>query len=192
MQQNRKIRTFPSDIISWTPGANLNIIGNLVDIFDDINTGLLSGDGVSVVIDEITIKLHLTQIASNETFVIIPFIAQTAGTLTTTSGLANDQITEVIDGVCDDEFGLELLHNDFIMSRVGERDFDSDTHHQVLSYSTKVPKRLLNLINKEQQTERLQNIYFGLHLVAHQNVSIAGNIWRQYKYRERIKGITIR
>ena len=189
--QNIRTRVTLVTLVNITPGANLNCIQNSIDIFSILNSSLLSGDGQKVMLKEISVNMEFQMLdeVNLSKLAVIPFIVQTAGTFTSTQNLANSSLEELLDTCIDDEFGLYLLR-DIVFSKVKLRDQSADYAQANVRLTFKVPKHLLALINKEQQTERLQDLYIGFYLVPSGNNAVRTAVVAFYKYGLTSKGIT--
>jgi ribosomal protein S25 len=119
---------------------------------------------------------------------------QTNGTVTDTVDRAEAVVDKILDAAIDDVFGYQLLSN-FKLSKTMPIDsgYSTSTSNTMVEMSVILPPNLLGLINKEVETERLQNLY--IVLVGSFNVNNqAINIFKSFEvdYTNVRKTITLR
>jgi hypothetical protein len=170
-------------------GANLAFTENVFSLLSKAES--LVGDGEKPRITSwiITIRMILDE-AVLDIFTCQPVAVQTAGTFTDTVNLTPGDIDSLLDSSVDDEFGFQTL-GDMRVSKFG----CNDGNYTRIETRVVLPKNILNLINKEVSTERLQDLLFGL--VGFQASDPASalltiKIVNEIHYSVLRKGITIR
>lgn len=163
-----------------------------VYIVEDLTTILegLSTDGVKPIVKKIRFLMHAYSTTATNHPVICYGIVQTAGTITDTVNLNEENaISTNLASCIDDEFGFQLV-NQPKGSKLAPND--GATHTMEIIQNLDVPQNVINLLNKEVNTERLQ----GLNLVAYGvQLQTGTTVLRPTMYIEwieRSKGITIR
>jgi hypothetical protein len=167
-----------------TPGANLGFAENFSSLsgLPDI----LLEDGKRAYLKRIRFFLRCE---STGPFGIIPVAVQTAGTFADTANLADQEVQDLLDGAIDDTFGFEPLADFFVAKRMAP---DANNMDWVVERSFEVPRHLLNLKNKEGETERLQEIYLGVVGQTRTNVDITFYIGRIAEFTAINRSIAIR
>ena len=132
--------------------------------------------------------------ANTSLWAVIPVIVQTDGTFTSTTDLATSEINSALDSAINDVFGFQKLQNVRVCKVINVTDDGGVGWNQEVQINMDLPRNILNLLNKQNQTERLQDIYLGL-LMKNGNdaaavVTTAGFV--EYIYEEKAKSITIR
>jgi hypothetical protein len=99
-------------------------------------------------------------------------------------------IAELIEAGCDDDFGFhklgslrtsKLLPTGTLATKFG------------FEFSIDIPQHIVQLLNKEANTERLQDIYLGLAGIGSDNSdSLTHEVFSEITFTTRSKGITIR
>jgi hypothetical protein len=104
------------------------------------------------------VQCHQT---TNETnpFIVQPVVVQTNGTWTASANLAIEGPETVLTSSIDDVFGSEVLadifsHRSPISAATGGG--------QAVNRTLVIPQHVVDIINKEVETERLQNIFLGV------------------------------
>ena len=168
----------------FTPGAGDAFAQNNLNFTTYVEA--LAGEGAKAHIKSITLFVRAyTALAG--TFVIQPVIVQTAGTFTDTVGIAQAEISEILDAAIDDEFGFQEIGqpNGRKMLPI-IATYDKGFERNII-----IPQNIINLLNKETSTERLQSIYFGV-VGQGQSSPITMSVGLAIKFRLVDKGITIR
>jgi hypothetical protein len=171
------------------PGGNLGFIENLVDLSSHMET-LASEDAQKVIIKDITIWLR-THNLTNVCYFIVPMIVQTAGTFTDTVDIADRIISTILAAAVDDECGYQLLGT----PRVAKPIFGNGAAavpSWIIDTRIVIPKNIINLLNKQVSTERLQELLVGYYGAAITNNEIYVDGVMEISYLISDKGITIR
>lgn len=136
----------------------------------------------------------LVQLYSYGAFNVTPAVVQTAGTLTEGLAASNlSKINELLDDRIDDDLGYQILSQTRqgipVMSVWNGASF---FYHYRCSLIIDIPKKIINLLNKESQTERLQELLCVLcvQLTASQTLYIQKT--EVIEFIETAKTITIR
>jgi hypothetical protein len=99
----------------------------------------------------------------------------------------------MLDGGIDDEFGFQIVGTPKVSRVKNVSDDNGIETHQVLEFTISLPKNIINLLNKESNTERLQSLIFGIvGLCSDAQGSISLTGFYEIDFIERRKGITIR
>ena len=132
---------------------------NLIDLSAIVDTiGALNGAKINVK----KIRIHL-RIYSEETFIYQPLVVQTAGAWTADVTSANYIVDKILDENIDDVFGYQPLTDTKVSRRVPTDVQTDDTGRITGSEITiELPGSILQILNKEAETERLQNLLFGV------------------------------
>jgi hypothetical protein len=116
-------------------------------------------DGAKVQIKNI--RFHM-RFYSNEEFAVQLALVQTAGAWTTTDDLDIAIVDAILNSCIDDVFGSYLLNQMQYSKRVPSDDMTAAApQSQGLYITAQLPQHLIQLINKEVETERLQELKFG-------------------------------
>lgn len=196
MVNNNNLRLFIFKITPDTivPGANLGFGDELVDL-TDIPENFLGSDTNHPIIKGMKVYTRIN--STNETnpkhFSVWPCIVQTAGTFTDTVNSAEREVASIVNGCVDDEFGL-LPCGGNRMSKLKNMSDDSGLNFTTcIETQFDIPRNIINLLNKEVNTERLQKLKLALVGVAEsatQTLFVSVHI--AITYISRMKGITIR
>lgn len=157
-QQKRKHFAFYLDTIDGSTAyySGAEEIANLHTLMEAIN----SGDGSKIKITQM--KIHL-RVYSDEPFAIAPLIVQSAGTFSEVKDVADNIVDIVLDAAVDDMYGSQMLGPTSVARRTPVNDPTSSP--QTMTFAIEVtrllPGNLLNIINKELETERLQSMRLG-------------------------------
>jgi hypothetical protein len=138
------------------PGANggfTELVRNTA--LQNIIESIRSEDGIHMDVKTMTFNLR---IYSEEPFLVVPVLIQTAGTVTETDDQTASVIGELIAATCDDVFGYDRLGPAKSARRVPTADNDD----YGLEISIPLPNYALQILNKETETERLQNLYIAI------------------------------
>lgn len=174
-------------------GANRGFGNSLINL-NTLMESLVADGKVSKVFN---LRFHIRALGQTAecSFALIPLIVQTNGTFTDTVNLSNREISAVLDQCIDDEFGLQKI-GDFRVSKVipiaddaagggVKRLFGSE-------FTVQVPRNIVNLLNKETSTERLQSLHFAIVGSTNPTQSISVETFYEVTFVEKTKGITIR
>ena len=184
MQNTRKRYLGKLTQKTLTVGANLGFsesVSNLSTLLESLGT-----DGMSPKVNRIKFFARARHESSLDHFMIQPMIVQTAGTFTDDASTALRIIDEMLASTIDDEFGYQNIGDPRVSKAPSGDEF------QFCNVDFEIPKNIINLMNKQVNTERLQEILLGLC----GNATTAGDIIIDYFYVIDYtlvgKGITIR
>jgi hypothetical protein len=173
---------------STTAGTNKGYTQNLVNLHDLIE-GIKSGDGIQIRISSIAIDLRIVAANDDYHFIIQPVMVQTAGTWTDTADLSQRVVGEMLDASIDDVFGFQLIGE----AKTARRLFPVANMIHGFEIRIMVPTNIVQLLNKETETERLQNVLFGVVGVCLTSSDIVAHYYTaRVRYTEERKSITIR
>jgi len=152
---------------SVTPTTDLGFVENLANLHDLLET-IRSEDGNQILASKIRISYRLYEpeealVAQAQGYMVVPVAVQTAGTITDTVNLAiPSNIGTMLNTATDDVFGYQLLKKPADVSRTRAGPGNTGDSLFTVESSVEVPGNLLFILNKETETERLQNIFFCL------------------------------
>jgi hypothetical protein len=90
-------------------------------------------------------------------------VVQTTGTWTDTVDINQYIIDKILDSCIDDVFGYQLLGDKSVSRRVPTNAATSATGLEfAVQRCVEIPGNLLQILNKESETERLQSLFFGV------------------------------
>jgi hypothetical protein len=148
----QRLGTLEHDALS--SGVSKYLLVRVLDLTGEVEN--LGVDGMSAKVKKFVIPwaFHCPDAFFNGSLVWV----QTAGTITQAGNIGYEEIDQIIAAQCDDEFGFEIARN--ISARfIPHNDFDANIMYYGVSGQTVVPQRILNLLNKETQTERSQSTF---------------------------------
>jgi hypothetical protein len=186
-KNNRYVLIRAPTTLSITQTSDKGFVELIQDLHAMVET--ISGtDGVQIKVDSVTIGVRLDE-DSDDSFTVLPVVVQTAGNLTSQTDLASSKISELINSSCDDVFGYYALGN----VRISRSHPTIGTNSQKVETTVQLPQHLVNLLNKETETERLQSLIVALVGKTFQNnVNLEGQCWIVVEYHEFRKNIVIR
>lgn len=142
------------DSNSITCSSNYGFFENIEDLTALLES-IASDDAKKVKVSRIRCTLRIYSTTVEENFSILPVIVQTNGTLADGVNLGSNNVSDFIDTQCNDEFGFQEIGN----MRVAKHMPDATTAHLwVVETAFDIPKNIINILNKEHQTERLQSL----------------------------------
>lgn len=148
-------------------------------------------DGKQIQVSDIRIHLRIySEEELNLPYCILPVIVQTAGTWGANFDLALNTVRQLLDNSIDDVLGYYALGS----FRVSKHMPSFDSHIKGIEITISIPQHILQLLNKETETERLQSLLVGVvgkaGSVAAQNIELTA--YTEIFYTERRKNIVIR
>lgn len=159
---------------------------------DKIETDLIS-EGRAVKISRWRYFLRLVFTTDNEPGIVQPVIVQTAGNLADTVNLSSHSVVDIVDAACDDEFGIQMIAEPKVATLKNVSIDSGIKRYYILEMQFDVPQNIIQLLNKEQQSELTQKLYIGLAGLFSANVAtltLEGFEFIDYIIMQ--KGITIR
>lgn len=184
-----------------TPTASNRAFGHkLFDLSSLLE--LLGSDGGKPVVKRIRIHFGIQILDGNGVFItkltkIHPCIVQTNGTFTDTVDIDESNLRAVFDQCINDEFGYQKVGDSFSLNLQTYADDATNgysSHHKA-QRTFVVPQNVIQLLNKEVSTERLQSLLFsiaGFHSTVDVNFGIRSQSFIEIEYIQKVKGITIR
>jgi hypothetical protein len=118
-------------------------------------------------------------------------VVQTAGTWTDNPNNVSRIIAEMLDTDIDDVFGFQKLRGQMVSKRM-RTDAGGSGAVQGMEFTLNIPSNLLLLLNKETETERLQNLYLGCVGLGDVGDVVGFRVFDEIEYTEQRKNITIR
>jgi hypothetical protein len=172
------------------PGANLGFYEEFQDLHSLAET-IGGTDGKTIYVHAIELHIRVYSGDGDSTFVITPVVVQTAGNLVDTANLAARSVHELLNGACDDVLGYQVLGPSSVARKIP--DDATNAYHWGVEITRQVPGNLLQILNKEVETERLQSLHVGLVGVPQTGTS---NLLVEYflllHYTERRKKVQLR
>lgn len=128
---------------------NLNDLHTLVE-------GILSTDGYRPLVK--SLRIHL-QVFSQYPFEIQPLFVQTAGTFTDTVDIATGVTEAIVNSAIDDVYSIQKTGT---MNMALKMPGEGGGYSFCFKRTIDIPANILQLLNKEIETERLQDLYSAL------------------------------
>jgi len=170
--------------------ANRGFAQNVKDLHGLVES-IRAADGIQIQVSEIRMAVRITGLANKDPFGLVPVAVQTAGTFTSNDSVSYRVIAEMLDQAIDDVFGYQPL-SEPKFSRLLVKS-DSTSAYQGLEFTLVIPSNILQLLNKESETERLQTAYVGFVGVVHDtDDTLTFHVTTSVKYTERRKKLVIR
>jgi hypothetical protein len=147
---------------SIATGANTGFAENpLENSLQAICAGLASVDGNRINVSSFRIKLSLYCAGASKSFGIQPVIVQTAGTFSDINNLVGRTVSALLADAIDDIFGYDLLGNVRFSKIAPSGDGTVAGSMEIIETTITLPAKVLNILNKESESERLQDLYLG-------------------------------
>jgi hypothetical protein len=177
--------------ITITPGVNEGFTYNLQNLHSNIDS-LPVGDGEMAQIENYKVSMRVT--SNVLAFAIKPFIIQTAGTFTSQSNLSERRVHTMLDGSIDDEFGYQptAAARMSVAMPIDQGHVAPSLRISGAEFEFTLPKRVIQLLNKETQTERMQTLYLGVIGIGPNGYSIVIRNFIEIRYIIVAKGLVIR
>lgn len=182
---------FANDTITMgAAGGALAFLDLLVELHSQLES-IAGEDGARAYAHGIRLLILME---SENFFTAVPLAIQTIGTITDTVDLNNSVLDQDLNSAINDVFGYQTLGPMRASRRVPTLDATSASgkEHMVL-LTVDIPGNLLLLLNKEVETERLQNLSICIWGIATENnqvITVKGFDW--IRYTERRKAIVLR
>lgn len=195
--KSKRILTYIDKITpeSIAPGAN----GGYAEVIQSLHTipeSLISEqtEGKKCNIKYIRYTIRMSHADTSIPYIgMLPVIVQTAGTFADTVNLTARTVAELLDAAIDDEFGFQKIGNMRISKVINTTINDASQEYlQKLETQFDVPQNVIQLLNKELSTEKLQSLYLGLVGICTSEVTFNLNVFFEVGYTLEAKGITIR
>ena len=159
-QQTRSFISYFLDTVTFGgSGAGHESVSNFQNLHTAIE-GILAADGQKAKVASVSFHQRMY---SESVFHYLPLVVQTVGTITDTVDIAASDILDVnLDACINDVFGFQRLRN---VTQVARRVPSEDASGAAgLEYGVQttvmIPGNIIQLLNKESETERLQNLFF--------------------------------
>lgn len=161
MKQNNKllhyIENYLEGVAMGAAGGNKMFVSNVVNLNTLVET-TVGTDGKRALVSKMT---WFCRFYSSKNFLFIPLIVQTAGTVSDTVDLDFNTIRQSLDSAISDVYGYQTLGNFRFPKRVPADDYTSSSpEHFGTELTLELPQNIRQLLNKETETERLQDLYF--------------------------------
>ena len=160
-KQRKYLHHTSTSITGGASGINKHFVEAIQNIHTTVEN-ILSADGQKSKISAFWFTFRLD---SEEKFGVLPVIVQTAGTITDTIDLASNIEDVNLDSCIDDVFGYQnLARVTKVARRIPSQDGSAaGGREHGLEFTVQVPGNFIQILNKEVETERLQNLYMVLY-----------------------------
>lgn len=190
MNGSQQTKVFFASLETVTLSSDKNFSHQLGASLTATAEGLVS-DGQKPIIKNWKVTMR-AQSGAEDFFSLNPMIVQTNGTFTDTDDQAVTTQAGLLDGAINDEFGFQKVGS----SRVSKVKTPLDagaTPHTYVETQFDLPRNVINLLNKEVSTERLQSLLLGVTgCCINTAASITIAIHHEISFMVKAKGITIR
>jgi hypothetical protein len=190
-QQNQRNLWNEVAVDSIIVGANGGFVENLFESSMQASVAsLASVDGNKIKISSYRIRIQLFG-EGLAPFSCQPFIVQTAGNFTDQVNLAERKASDLLAHAVDDVFGYDLLGNTrFSKVMPSGAGTVAATLFGVETTIT-LPAKILQILNKESESERLQDLYMGI-LGVSANGTLNTRVYQEIQFIEERQKIVIR
>ena len=158
---NKNQRLYMYEIVkAMTPDtASRHSVLQAMDISSVLETiGALNGAKAKVSKIRIHLRIYYTGM-----FGIVPIVVQTAGAISDDDNIAALTIDEILDDQIDDVFGYQIIQPYGMSKRMPTDDPTANTGNIYgREFTIEIPSNILVILNKETETERLQNLFLVL------------------------------
>lgn len=195
MQNQKKsyLGNVAQDTITMT-AADRRFAENIVDLSALMET-IASNDGQMPHVNKMKFWIDiLVQPSSGVQHAIArPCVVQTAGTFTDVVDRADFNVQSILAAAIDDEYGFQWIQDSKISRLVTMTDDTGVEYHKHMRFTIDLPKNIINLLNREVSTERLQELKLALvGACISANAVLTVNTFYWVDYVSKNKGITIR
>jgi hypothetical protein len=172
-------------------GVNNSSDTGAVDSIQNLHSvveAISGADGVQITVSGMTFHFRLE--SESGYFACLPVIVQTIGSFSDSANLSSNRVSQLLDSAIDDVFGYHPLLPSFKAAR---KMPNVTNNGYALEFSVQLPQHLRNLLNKETETERLQNLYLGMVYQTETSTFVLdARTWIEVRYSEKRKKIVIR
>jgi hypothetical protein len=189
-KQAKTFITVNSD--SCTPATYSCFVENFASLHGLVQS-INDNDGNRKQVSKFTVIIRAYSVARSVCFGIQPVVVQTAGTFSDTVAQNVNTIDTALAAAIDDVFGYDRVGNYKVSKAIPTGDGTLATLQHNIEMTIPLPAKLLGILNKEVESERLQELYFGV--VGFDNTTgIAINFQLQYviDFVEQRQAIVIR
>lgn len=178
-----------SDFVTMTSG-NLTYVISLENLSSYIDAYLSVGDAETAKVHKLKISVDCYSIAP---FAARALVAQTAGAISSAAQSTQRNLSAALDVACNDVLAFEAV-TPLKTSRIKTSLHDGSNiiSYHTINFEITMNPKLINLMNKESQTERLQSLYFVLVVQGTMAESVAITQGFSWEYRNISKQISIR
>jgi hypothetical protein len=155
--KNIALRWFKILTDTVAPGANLGFVDYLEDLSVQID-GLSSADGMVAKVKSIEIIFASQSVTFHA---IQNFILQCSSAPADTVNLAEQSVHQLLDAATGDDFG-HINCGPVLQSKITHGIYNVQATQWGTFFKFKVPQNLIEIINKDSQNERDQNLYTGI------------------------------
>lgn len=190
MKENKRTYhgLFDMTVVMGIAGAGKYFTEKLLELTTQIDA-ILSADGQKVKATSYLVHLRCF---SDDVFLIQPIVLQTAGTYANGVDLTTKIEDTNLDPCVDDVYGYSNIGKASVARR--SPPFQDDEYRAfTVQRTVALPLNILALLAKEGETERLQNLYFGVYggaAINSQTIFIRG--WCEIEFTVIKKSISLR
>lgn len=150
-------------------------------------------DSERPVIKRLEFHIKMFNTTSNVPFGFVPVVVQAAGNFSSQVNLTNgNSFGENLNTCCDDVFGYQKIGEPSV-GRITNFLASTFEKHYFVNRKIVIPQNIINLLNKEINSERLQTLYLGLcGWIENTSASLQLEVTSYCEWIEKSKGITIR
>lgn len=159
--QNRSYINITSDSIAM--GADIGYVENLFESsLQTVVASLTESDGDRCKISSFRVRVSMTCDGGNDIFCLQPVVIQTAGTFTDSVAQPGREVSKLIAAAISDVFGYDLLGNLRFSKVMPTGDGTQAALVTIIETTFNLPPKILNILNKESESERLQDLFVGI------------------------------
>lgn len=171
---------------SIVAGAVNSGYGISIQNLHDLIEGIRAADGIHMRVSAIRLTVRAY---SDAYFSMYPAVVQTAGNFTDSVSLTQANASALFDACIDDVMGYDGL---FPYMKIARRVPTGATDDLGVEYSVNLSPKILQILNKEVETERLQNLLFAICGFGTINKTVALTTTIEVMYIEQRKQVVLR
>jgi hypothetical protein len=165
--------------------SDIGFVDYLLASLQSVVEGIETGDGIHIEVKNIRLMFRLNK---SSHITAVPVVCQTAGNCLDQTDLAQRKIQDLLDQSIDDVFGFEMISP----VRTSRSKPDASNYFKI-EVTIDLPQRYVQLLNKETETERLQDLYIAIvGIVQNTTGDLSIYMGADISYTETRKTITFR
>lgn len=137
-------------------------VENMNSLYSILETLISTTDGIKPHVKRIRFFIRAHVSTSDAPFLGQLVVVQTNGTFTDSVNLSGREISTILDSAIDDDFGFQFIGEPKVSVVKNVSDDGGLELHYLYEVQVDIPQNLINLLNKETHTERLQDLYMAL------------------------------
>jgi hypothetical protein len=170
-------------------GANLGFAEYITNLHATIEAIRAAQDGIQIRVSKVLLHLRTTSL---EAFAIQMLAIQTGGTFTDNPNETEGDVGSMLEGNIDDVFGYDYLSPSYKVARKGPSTDGAAAATFLIEATFPIPNKLLMLLNKETETERLQDLLVGFIGHGSNGDTVFYKCFIEFHYVEEQRDIVIR